>query len=268
MFEIAGGGVVGKDHVRVGKNAQDAFAWQRHEKALVAAVCDGCGSSDHSEVGAKIGAKLVVKSVLQHFLEDPAAFDTESGLGRVKRSVLAHIQTLADAMEGSFTENVQDYFLFTVIGVLIDPAGKTRIFGCGDGVIYVNNAPTIIRSPGNMPAYLAYNIVPTTREAPTLKVLFEDATEKIDSILIGTDGVEDLAASWSHHIPGREERIGPISHFWEQNGYFKNPFSVGHRLNLINRSLHKVDWEKKALSELHGPLKDDTTFVVIRRKKA
>jgi hypothetical protein len=28
-----------------------------------------------------------------------------------------------------------------------------------------------------------------------------------------------------------------------------------------------VDWEKKAMSEAHGPLRDDTTFIVIRRAK-
>ena len=124
-----------------------------------------------------------------------------------------------------------------------------------------------IPSPNNAPAYLSYNLVETNQPEPDLGMLWMGPLESVKSILLGTDGVADLARSFNDPIPGKEEKIGSISQFWEKDGFFKNPFSIGHRLALINRSISRVDWEKKAMGEAHGPLRDDTTFITIRRKK-
>lgn len=271
QFEIAGGTVVGRDHVRIGKNSHDAYSWF-HKELTVAVVCDGCGSGDHSEVGAKIGAKIVVNQVLCHYRAEPGSFHYANmqnpGLVNVQRSILTHIQSIAESMAGSFSKNVSDYFLFTIIGLILDPkAGQAYIFGCGDGMFYVNDVPTILPSPNNAPPYLAYNLVDTNRPKPELGMLWMGPLDTVWSILLGTDGAVDLARSFDKPIPGREEKIGPISQFWEKDGFFKNPFSIGHKLALINRSTSKIDWEKKAMSEAHGPLHDDTTLITIRRKK-
>jgi hypothetical protein len=271
LFEIAGGTVAGRDHVRIGKNSHDAYSWF-HKDLIVAVVCDGCGSGEHSEVGAKIGAKIVVDQVLRHYRAEPGSFPYATmknpGLGNVQRSILINIQSIAEAMAGSFSKNVSDYFLFTIIGVLLDPKeGQAFIFGCGDGIFYVNDVPTTLPSLNNAPPYLAYNLVETNRPMPELGMFWMGSIDTVKSILLGTDGVADLVRSSDKPIPGREEKIGPISQFWEKDGFFKNPFSIGHKLALINRSISKVDWEKKAMSEAHGPLHDDTTLVTIRRKK-
>jgi hypothetical protein len=271
LFEVAGGTVAGRDHSRVGKNSHDAYSWH-HGQITVAVVCDGCGSSEHSEVGAKLGTKIVVNKILRYYLQDPKSFEAATernvGLDRVKRSTLTEIQSIVDSMAGKFSENVAEYFLFTIIGAILDEgAGKAYIFGCGDGVYYLNDWPTIITAPGNAPGYLSYNLVDTKDAPPDLKMLWSGPTDKVKSILLGTDGVPDLATAFDACIPGKEEKIGPISQFWEKDGFFKNPFSIGHRLALINRSISRVDWEKKALSEAHGPLRDDTTLIAIRRKK-
>lgn len=271
-FEITGGSVIGRDHVRIGKNCQDAYYWKEASGVLVAVVCDGCGSNDHSEVGAQVGAKIAVESTLRHYLAEPDSFPYATmknpGLNLVKRSILIKLQALVDGMAGSFSENVSQYFLFTILGTILDPkADKAYIFGCGDGIFYVNNVSTTIPSPNNAPAYLSYNLVNTSQATADLGMLWMGALETVKSILIGTDGVADLARAFDASIPGREEKIGSISQFWEKDGFFKNPFSVGHRLTLINRSISRVDWEKKAMCESHGPLKDDTTFIAIRRAK-
>lgn len=271
LFEIAGGTVAGRDHVRIGGNSHDAYAWSNRD-ITVAVVCDGCGSSDHSEVGAKIGAKIVVDQVLRHYRTDPGAFAYANiqnpGLGQVKRSILTRIQSIAESMTGSFSENVSQYFLFTILGAILDPKeGKAYIFGCGDGLFYVNDVPTTIPSPNNAPGYLSYNLVETNQKNPDLGVFWIGSLETVKSVLLGTDGVGDLARAFDKPIPGRDEKIGSISQFWEKDGFFKNPFMIGHRLALINRSISRIDWEKKALCEAHGPLRDDTTLVAIRRKK-
>lgn len=271
QFEIAGGTVAGRDHVRIGKNSHDAYSWF-HKDLTVAVVCDGCGSGDHSEIGAKIGAKIAVDQVLRHYRAEPGSFPYATmknpGLVNVQRSILTRIQSIAEAMTGSFSQNISDYFLFTLIGVILDPKeGQAFIFGCGDGIFYVNDVPTTLPSPNNAPPYLSYNLVETNRAAPELGMLWMGSLDTVKSILLGTDGVADLARSFDKPIPGKEELIGPISQFWEKDGFFKNPFSIGHKLALINRSTQKVDWEKKAMSEAHGPLRDDTTLIAIRRKK-
>ncbi len=273
VFEAAGGTVAGRDHSRVGKNSHDAYAWADYRDLTVAVVCDGCGSSGHSEVGAKIGAKIALESILRHYRACPELFPYANmenpALKLVKRSILTRIQSLAESMAGGFSENVSQYFLFTILAAVIDGKEKKAfIFGCGDGIFYVNDVPTSIPSPNNAPAYLSYNLVDTGRPSPDLGMLWMGDMDSLKSLLIGTDGVQELARSFDKPIPGKEEKIGSISQFWEKDGFFKNPFSIGHRLALINRSVSKIDWEKKAMSEAHGPLRDDTTIVVIRRKKA
>lgn len=272
-FEVAGGTVAGRDHSRVGKNSHDAYAFVDYRDLTVAVVCDGCGSSEHSEVGAKLGARIALDSILRHYRGAPELFPYANmenpALKLVKRSILTRIQGLAESMAGSFSENVSQYFLFTILAALIDQEeGKAYIFGCGDGVFFVNEFQNTIPSPNNAPAYLSYNLVETNRPSPDLGMLWMGSADSVKSLLIGTDGVQDLAQSFDKPIPGKDEKIGPMSQFWEKDVFFKNPFSIGHRLAVINRSVSKIDWDKKAMSEAHGPLRDDTTLVAIRRKKA
>lgn len=271
-FEIAGGSIIGREHLRTGKNCQDGYAWKEAGGVTVAVVCDGCGSSDHSEVGSKMGAKIVVNSVLGFYLMHPGAFPyvamKNPGLQAVQRSVLTTIQSAANQMAGSFSENISDYFLFTILGLILDENdGKAYIFGCGDGTFYVNDVATRIPSPNNAPGYLSYNLIETNAGQTNLGMGWMGDVASVKSMLIATDGVDELASSFDRSIAGKEEKIGGISQFWEKDGFFKNPFSIGHRLALINRSVSKVDWEKKSMSDAHGPLRDDTTLVAIRRKK-
>lgn len=267
--EIAGGTVAGRDHVRVGKNSQDAYYWEESDDVLVAVVCDGCGSSPHSEVGAKLGAKLVVRQTLLAYLQDPKAFVSadETGFERLKRTLLISLSSTIKDMAGSFSENVRDYFLFTILGVIVDQTHGVQLFGCGDGVYYWNGFPVHLSAPNNTPAYLSYGLIKTEMGEPELKRLLAYPGWKLQHLLLGTDGVSDLEKSHDLAIPGKEEKIGSMSQFWEKDGFFKNPFSIGHRLALINRSVRSVDWEKKALIEAHGPLRDDTTLIAIRSKK-
>ena len=58
---IAAGRVLGREHARRGESCQDAFAIRQEGERLVAVVTDGCGSARRSEVGAGLGAVLVVE---------------------------------------------------------------------------------------------------------------------------------------------------------------------------------------------------------------
>lgn len=270
QFEIAAGSVSGRDHRTALKNSHDAYYWEATPGILVAVVCDGCGSGEHSEVGAKLGARLVAKQVMRWFSNDPKKFTLlgiEHGLIQVRRSVLAQIQVLADQMSGSFSETVGEFFLFTIVGAIIT-SDDAITFGAGDGVVVVNGSPMTLGSGNNRPEYLSYGLVETDNNVtPFLKKFTWNKTGDVNSILLGTDGVRDLTKAAEKAIPGKEEKVGPLEQFWRDDKYFKNPFSIQRRLALANRTTHRIDYEKKVAVEEHGHLPDDTTVLVIRRKE-
>lgn len=269
LFELAGGSVAGRDHRDAAKNCHDAHHFEIHPGIAVGVVCDGCGSGGHSEVGAKIGARIIVRQILRRFHDGPEAFapaGVEKGLMRVRRSALGHIQLLADAMSGGFTETVEDYFLFTVVGFIMTRE-DTFVFRCGDGLVYVNDTAVTLTSADNKPDYLSYGIVDGTARASAFGVVSALKTGDVRSVLVGTDGACALAAAQDRKIAGREEKVGPISQFWREDAHFRNAFSIRRRLNVINRDSRRIDYERKTAVEEHGPLLDDTTIVVARRRK-
>ena len=70
---LAGGSVTGRLHVAAGRPNQDAWHWVATDAALVACVCDGCGSSPHSELGAQLGARLLASALHAALLARPAS---------------------------------------------------------------------------------------------------------------------------------------------------------------------------------------------------
>lgn len=272
VFELAGGMIAGRDHTTTQKNSHDAYHMVAQPGILVAVVCDGCGSGEHSEVGAKLGARIVAAQVLRYFHNDPSAFrvgQIDRGLMQVRRSTLSQIQLLADGMGESFSKSIGEYFLFTILGVIVT-YDHAFVFGAGDGVVVLNEVVSILApSEGNMPDYLSYGLVETEKKGlvPILRVVADTPTSKLESLLIGTDGVKDLIAAAEKVIPGKTEKVGPISQFWTDDKVFKNSFTIHRRLNLINRTVPQVDYERKVVNEEHGHLPDDTTLVALRRRK-
>ena len=70
-FEYAIGSIIGRNHVLAGKNNQDAYRIVANEKFIIAVMCDGCGSGKHSEVGAKLGARVVSNALADILNQSP-----------------------------------------------------------------------------------------------------------------------------------------------------------------------------------------------------
>jgi hypothetical protein len=93
--------------------------------------------------------------------------------------------------------------------------------------------------------------------------------------LIGTDGAADLEAAAEARLPGREEPLGPLAQFWEQDRYYENADAVRRRLFLANREAPRMSSDAVAgqcrpgtTSASDKPLlPDDTTLVVLRRPR-
>lgn len=273
-FEFASGSVIGRDHSRLNKNCQDAFAFNRTKDFVVAFVTDGCGDtkdSPYSEVGARIGARLATHSVsqmvanmVQHksteHLGNPKAWE------RTREDLLAHIRVLANAMGGSFTETISNHFLFTLVGIVITPY-HTAIVNIGDGV-YIINGEMVQLHPmeGNAPVYISYGLIETslkTTQPEALKFQIQKVmpTQELDSFLIGTDGAVDLANIADKKLPGQDETVGPISQFWGTDLFFNNPQAITRRLTVIAKDQRRIDWSNQHVADFPGLLRDDTTLI-------
>jgi len=269
-FEIAGGSVSGRSHLLAGKGNQDAYHWSIEERSLVAVVCDGCGSGAQSEVGAAIGARLVVAGV-SRAIALGGAVDSAALWEEVRVNVLARLSDLVSAMGGKRSRLVSEMFLFTVVG-LAAAADRAVIFAAGDGLFAVgDDVERLGPFARNEPPYLGYGLLeedPLGPSSPRLLVHRAFSTSELDTVLLGTDGAADLPDLAARPMPGGEgEQVGPLRRFWEEDTHFTNRDAVRRRLARINREITRPVWSEKRLAKQPGLLEDDTTVVVIRRRR-
>lgn len=269
QFELVGGSIIGREHRRVGKNNQDAYGWTVTESGIVAVVCDGCSSGAHSEVGAKLGSKILLET-LNHLIGNTqsspnVSFEDSAVWQTVQRSVLTQLQSVANCLGGDRHSTVADYLLFTVVGVVVTPV-TTAVFTLGDGVVAVNGHLTQLGSfPNNAPPYLGYGLlqenIPDSLQLKALQVM---PTESVQTVLIGSDGVSDLIQAAESPLPGCSEPVGEIKQFWQGDRYFRNPDQVRRRLTRMNRDVLGATPSQSGLRQA-GLLPDDTTLIVIRK---
>lgn len=258
-FDIAAGSVQGREHARSGRNNQDALCVRASEHGLVAVVADGCGSQPCSELGAQLGVRRLAQAALAR-LEDGARVDEEGFLPGLREDVL---ELLAE-LRGELGREVLADFLFTLVGAVVTPA-HTLVFSAGDGVWALNGEVHALGPfPGNAPPYLAYALLRGEDVPLVTRALVP--TEDVHALLLGTDGVGDLARLASARVPEREEPVGPLSQFWTDDRYFANPDAVRRRLALLNREAVRADFTAHRLVRSPALLPDDTTLVVLRRR--
>jgi hypothetical protein len=177
--------------------------------------------------------------------------------------VLSQLDILAQSLGGDYRKVVEEYLLFTIIGVVLTPETAT-FFACGDGVAIINGTEWPLGPyPGNMPPYLAYGLLESELRIDLSEVKLqpfaEFVSEELESFLIGTDGVNDFVKHQDRMMPGLDREVGPLSQFWSDDRYFRgNPDLVSRQLRLVGRDFPHNNPE-------HGVLSDDTTIIVGRR---
>ncbi|NEO87254.1 MAG: protein phosphatase 2C domain-containing protein [Spirulina sp. SIO3F2] len=252
-FQWSAATIKGRGHRRLDRNNQDAVSVSCTEEHLIALVCDGCGSGAHSEVGAKLGIKLLQRILVTNLglYPQPQFWQT------VRSQLLSQLKQLILSLDENVSQTISDYFLFTIVGTILTPEEAT-VFAIGDGVVAVNGAVKVWDYPDNAPPYIVYGLMDSHSSEWDWQFFHQGHTAEIQSLLIGTDGVQDLIKSCDRLLPGKSEPVGELSQFWTEDRYFKNPDQLRRRLSLINRDVHYPSLQP-------GLLNDDTSLVVIRR---
>ena len=275
LFQIAGGSIIGFDHIRLNKNNQDGYHWLMNDKAILGVVCDGCSNGSHSEVGASLFSRYLCQAVEAHLPSHNSStenLDWNGILENARHSLLIQLKTVSEKMDGNPAENLINYFLFTIIGFVIT-LESAIVFSLGDGCYAMNgkfhDIPTYTN---NEPPYLAYGLFKEHKHRFTIeqlkfKVLGQINTKELESLLIGSDGVLDLHRNAQNCFPGKNEIIGSIAQFWLKESYFLNPDQIRRTLALMNRTTTRPDPLKKTLIKSNPLLPDDTTLIVIRRNQ-
>jgi serine/threonine protein phosphatase PrpC len=253
-FAVTAGSLLGREHARIGKNNQDAVFVESRKELVLAVVCDGCSAGRFSEVGARLAAAWLARHIPTYAANislERLPVALSKGLGHFLRRLALQLSTQLADLPGI----VRDYLLFTFM-VAIVTEDRTIIFGLGDGLFSVNGHVTVLEpGEGNAPNYLAYGLIPDqlTRRPESLvpEIYFSAPSQRLDSILIATDGVADLIAAAGQEL-NRSDLVEGIRPFEKQERYQRNPSLLQKRLNQI--------------SAAGIPLFDDTTIALIRRR--
>ena len=278
-LQIAVGSVIGKDHITsgkclIGRNNQDAYAIHRSPNFIAAFVNDGCGSGKHSEVGAWIAANALARGAALHYRDRPDESNPAAILPRLREDVLAQIRLIANTFGGSFSQTINDYFLFTTVGILITPSA-VQIVAIGDGIFALEPFKSFEVAatlhdlgpfPNNAPPYLSYGLVETSINPDLIKfkVVASMYTAFFGGAIIGSDGVADLDRVADEKIPGTKEDVGSIWQFWEDDSFYTNPDALGRKLRRCNAEVKRLDRESGRIITHNRLLPDDTTLISVR----
>lgn len=230
--EGAGASLIGREHVRLGRNNQDGFALARRGQAIAGVVTDGCSSSPRSEVGAQLSARFLAGWVATHAAGAPLTEDLARSATDALCAWMYRAVSTLDGDPTAFVEMVETYFLHTFLcGVQI--AGDSLVFGIGDGAVLVDDALTRLDAgPENAPPYAAYRLLTGRRPEP--QVHFFGRARRV---VLMTDGFDAL-------LEKEPSRLASLL----DGELFRNTRTLQRRLNVLGEA---------------APPADDATLVVM-----
>lgn len=212
--------ITGMSHRMQGRESQDSAVCEQRQKFQLLLVSDGAGSARESKIGSLVITQLVRSLVMeaQDYLvplstKKPAA---EFGTALVKwldHKLRQELLPVKEALR-SYTED-DSPLAATLLGCFMT-SSVTVLFGCGDGCVCVNDE-ALMASSGhkNQPDLLAYSLDsgPLLRSGKVfgqLRPIFCGPTAEVNSVMLGTDGVEELLPG----LPRGLEQFGGSAISW------------------------------------------------------
>ena len=236
----AAAAVTGAHHRRTGRNGQDAAATWTGPGAGVAVVCDGCSAGASSEVGARLGAELVIAAASRELARGARAGAIWSA---VQDHVAGALGRLADAMPGDRARVVHDHFLFTIVAAAFS-GDEVAVWALGDGAYALGDRVRVLGPfADNQPPYLAYALL---GEAPPAHL--EVAGARCGSVRVATDGVAEVGF----------DALGSA------DGHLRHPDALRRRLTVLARGDERIDWEARRVERRAAALQDDGAVAYLR----
>lgn len=250
----AAAAVTGARHLRASRNGQDAAAVWVGDRAGAVVVCDGCGSGASSEVGARLGARLVIAALSGRLGAGACAADPALWAG-VRAEVTAALAQLAAAMTGGAGERareqlVHDHLLFTVIAAAVTD-DAVAVWALGDGA-YALGGEVCVLGPfaDNQPPYLGYDLLDAPRPAHLVT-----AAAAVGHVIVATDGVAELGL----------DVLGPAGAL---DRYLDHPDALRRRLALLARTAEHVAWDARRIDRTPAQLQDDGAVALLQWRTA
>ena len=244
--------VTGARHLRVARNGQDAAAAASGPGWAAAAVCDGCSAGAYSEVGARLGAAIVVAALARRLAEGGSGARGTLGeatshelWAAVQAEAIAALAALADRMGEDRVRTVVDHFLFTIVAVAATRE-VTSVWAIGDGAYSFGRCgDTRVLGPfaDNQPPYLGYALL---GDAPRAHV--ETAPAGTQIVAVATDGALDLA--------------GDVARF-AQPRYLDHADRARRELSVLARGREVIEWDERRVVRT-AELQDDCAVAVVR----
>ncbi len=236
----AAAAVTGAHHRRIGRNGQDAAAAWVGEGAGAIVVCDGCSAGGSSEVGARLGAELVIAAAAR---ELAAGARASAIWPAVHDHVLGALARLAAAMPGDRERVVHDCFLFTIVAAACR-GDEVAVWAVGDGAYALGDRARVLGPfPENRPPYLAYALVGA---APAPRLELADA--RCGSVLVATDGPAEVG----------------LGEFGDAGRYLRNPDALRRHLAVLARGDERIDWDGRRVERRAAALQDDGAVALLR----
>ena len=239
-MSIGAAAVTGARHARSGRNGQDAVATWAEGDATVLVVCDGCSAGASSEVGARLGARLVCTAAARR-LRAGAAVDDLAMWNAVRDEVVRVIGGIVEHVGGDRAAVVADAWLFTIVAAATR-GGRAAIWAIGDGAYAIDGRVTQLGPcPDNAPPYLAYDLLGDPRPAH-----FAVVPAGWGSLAVATDGALEIDLA---------RLIAPR--------FASHPDALRRQLALFARPEQRIDWDARQVARTPAQLQDDCAIALV-----
>ncbi len=243
-LRAAAAAVIGARHLRDARNGQDAAAVWAGDTAAASVGCDGCSAGASSEVGARLGAGLVLRALADRLAAGARPSDDELWTA-VRVDVTRDLARIADRLG---ERAIHDHLLFTIVA-----AAATRddaaVWLLGDGAYAFGDELHLAGPFGdNQPPYLAYDLLGDPRAAQLVA-----APRGCTAIAVATDGALELGDALA--------RLA-APHF------VAHPDALRRELAVRARAAEHIDWDARCIARAPALLQDDCAVAVLRRELA
>lgn len=206
----------GSSHAKSGVPCQDAAWTEKTEFAVTAALCDGLGSLEYSQIAARAAAcaaaRLVSSRISEILAERGCLFLREQELEALRRDVLAGAREAVaeEAARSGLSASEMDC---TLLLACLTLDGKRVLFGqLGDGAVCAiqKNRGVLLRAREN-PNRATSNETATVCSPDAEKWFglqlfqFETAGRPLDGFLLTTDGLQNEIYSRAGNVLRRAE---------------------------------------------------------------